>query len=103
MTNLIDKAIHKNSKLSYEEIKHSLGDRQRAVLEAVEYLRVATDRDVLNYLCLNDMNQVRPRITELIKKGVVQEIGNVRCTTTDRQVRQIKILKEDKNQLKFNL
>lgn len=103
MNKLIDKAIHRNSKLSYEEIRHNLGDRQRTVLEAVEYLRVATDRDVLNYLCLTDMNQVRPRITELIKKGVVQEVGNVRCVTTDRKVRQVKILKEDKNQLKFNL
>lgn len=101
MYNRISKNVHDNSVLSYEELKPTLGKRQQAVLSALESLRVATDREIRDYLCLDDMNQVRPRVNELLKMNVVCESGNVTCTTTNKLVRQLRLNREDKNQLKL--
>lgn len=69
--------------------------QEARVLAAYEVGQVWTDRQVLNRLRLRDMNEVRPSITKLVERGLLVEVGTVRCSTTKRQVRQCRRLAPD--------
>lgn len=56
----------------------------------------ATDRQVAGWLGFADMNAVRPRITELIERGWVEECGATRCPVTGKTVRLVRGLRERK-------
>lgn len=49
-----------------------------------------SDRDVMIALGFDEPNQVRPRITELVKSGLIKEVGKRKCETTGKNVRLIK-------------
>jgi chromosome condensin MukBEF MukE localization factor len=53
--------------------------------------RFYTDRQVKTILGFNDMNQVRPRITELIKLGLLEEVGKTKCPITCKMVRVVNL------------
>lgn len=82
---------HPNSKAAFVALD-DLGKRQRAVYNILLDHGPMTDREVLDILDGHDMNQVRPRITELIHAGWVQELGRVSCAVTGRPVRRVKAL-----------
>jgi len=85
------KKIHINSKLSFRELQETLGKRQGAILQAVTRMKkLVTDRQVKNLLELDDMNAVRPRISELLRLGVLKEGTPVKCPITGRKVRRVK-------------
>ena len=92
--------IHENSKEAYHKIKPELtGRRKEIYLAMLKTGRKMTDREVKEQMGLSDMNAVRPRITELIKSGHVEEVGNVRCPITAKTVRQVMVLNEMQMQL----
>lgn len=97
--------IHINSKEAYDEIRNKVTDRQRSIIKVVERYPNSSDRDVLNELGWHDMNMVRPRITELVQRGLLVESGARLCAITDRKCRTLKLPAfEHKGQLKmFNL
>jgi len=67
-----------------------LGKRQAAVLEVYKTTgRCHTDRSVMFNLGQLDPNACRPRISELIAKGVLEEKGKVTCPITGRTVRLV--------------
>lgn len=85
------KKIHINSKMSFRELQETLGKRQGKILQAVTSMKkLVTDRQVKNLLGLEDMNQVRPRISELLRLGVLKEGTPIKCPTTNRLVRRVK-------------
>ena len=85
------KKIHIHSKLSFRELQESLGERQGSILKIVTSIkRLVTDRQVKNLLKLEDMNSVRPRITELLRLGVLKEGTPIKCPITGRKVRRVK-------------
>lgn len=87
--------IHDNSIASYHEIKPELSGRRREIyLTLKNYSRKATDREIKELMGLGDMNAVRPRITELIKSGYVEEVGSTKCPITNKTVRQVMIINE---------
>ena len=87
--------IHANSIQSYEEIKPELSGRRKEIYLALwKSSRKMTDREVKDELGLADMNAVRPRITELIKAGHLEEVGNTKCPLTGKTVRQVMIFNE---------
>ena len=53
-----------------------------------------TDRTVKDMMRADDMNEVRPRITELIERGVVKEYGNTTCPVTNKTVRTVGLVCE---------
>lgn len=61
--------------------------RAAEILAALQYLGRASDREVCRHLGFADMNAVRPRISELIRDGAVEEIGEARDPVTGRNVR----------------
>lgn len=85
--------IHQNSKSSYGDLKPELGGRQKQIyLTMLNHMPVATDREIKEKMGLSDMNSVRPRITELIKSGHLEETDNTKCPVTNKTVRKVRIV-----------
>lgn len=83
--------MHSHSLSAYRAGGVSIGQRAQDVLAAIHRLGAATDREVMIALKFTDMNAVRPRITDLIKAGRLEESGSCEDTLTGRQVRVIRI------------
>lgn len=82
--------VHPNSAQAYHEQRKELSERAAAVLAV--YRRTVgslTDRAVKDALGFADMNAVRPRITELIDAGLLQECGRVKDEVTGKSVRVV--------------
>ena len=94
--------MHENSIEAYEELRNSLNHRQDRILALIERKPHSTDREILIAYGGTEMNQVRPRISELIDKELVQESGNRKCPQTKRTVRTLKAI-DYNNPLQMNL
>ncbi len=71
-----------------------LPDRQSVVIRAFSAGSDAlTDRDVAARVGAKDMNQVRPRITELLEVGVLVATGRAKCPATGKTVRTCRLAK----------
>jgi hypothetical protein len=80
------KNIHRNSLSAYAVLKKT--DRYEAIMKAYESIKSPlTDRDVKEILGFPDMNNVRPRITELIDQGKLKEVGTELDLVTNTRVR----------------
>jgi len=80
-------SVRDNSLEAYYELKATLNIRQDEILSIIEKYPLLTDREILTKYGGREMNEVRPRITELIKKGLVKEAGDSKCQITGRTVR----------------
>lgn len=78
--------IHRNSVAAHRELS---GTRHQAVLDVVRALGSATDRAICVAMGAKDMNYVRPRVTELVKRGLLVELRSQRCPQTGRNVRVV--------------
>ena len=85
--------IHANSLAAYHDGElGAFTKRQREILGVLGGTGPKiTDRTCMKLLGYTDMNAVRPRITELIKKGVLRESGQISCPETKKKVRQFSI------------
>ena len=95
------KQIHPNSLKAYNEIKLKLGARHRRILQIYHIAnRPLTDREVKQLGRYDDMNEVRPRITELAdpeKFKRLVECGKVRDVITKKMVRQTRLRRPEEN------
>lgn len=85
-------SAHTNSQLAYEAIQSEgkLSMRQALILQwLLAHPQPWTDREIAAGMGYPDMNCVRPRITELIKIGLVSEFDNVKCVVTGKTVRRV--------------
>tara|TARA_R100000773_G_C4220642_1_gene119372 strand:- start:3595 stop:3858 length:264 start_codon:yes stop_codon:yes gene_type:complete len=87
--------MHENSLKAYREEGKKLSQRARQILAFFENAGPAwfTDREVKHGLEFEEMNQVRPRITELIERGILEEVGKTKCTLTKKQVRLVGLVR----------
>jgi predicted HTH transcriptional regulator len=76
--------MHSNSLTAWHELDPD--GRKAAIIDAM-CGQAMTDREVKNNLSLPDMNCVRPRITELVKDGLLLEVGSKKDEATGRTVR----------------
>lgn len=87
--------IHDNSHTAYhgERAQGRLSKRQAVILRWMEAQgpHAFTDREIAARLDFPDMNCVRPRLTELIDMGLIEEAGNVRCPVTGKRVRTTRV------------
>lgn len=65
--------MQQTSLFAYQEIKHSLGDRQKAVYEALK-MKDMTDQELATWLSW-PINTVTPRRGELVKMGLIRKAG----------------------------
>jgi hypothetical protein len=95
--------IHDNSLTAFHSLNRE--HRREFVLKAYKACGSLTDREVKEYLGLEDMDEVRPRISEMIKIGILVECGERIDLKTRRPVRisRIKLPGEDKQAELFGL
>ena len=98
------KRIHEDSRLSYAEgLREGLfSARELAILCVLESARSPLeDREIMEALRYTDMNAVRPRITELVKAGVLEERGTTIDGVTRKTVRMVQIARPHGAQLEL--
>jgi hypothetical protein len=92
--------MRRNSLLAYwNGQREAFSERENAILTAFEWLGMGTDRECMERLKSQgiiggDMNEVRPRINELIKEGVLEEFGTCECWYTGQVVRKARIARK---------
>lgn len=90
-----ERLMHANSLVAYWSEKfRSFSKRERLILGLLASRReigTFTDREIKDALGFCDMNSVRPRITELIKKGELEEWGSRRDSETGKMTRRVRI------------
>lgn len=78
------RAVRDTSIISLEQLREELGDRQRLVLELIETHPHRTDRELARIAGAADPNVIRPRRSELYRKGLVRESGKRPCGVTGK-------------------
>lgn len=85
--------MHLNSLQTWTEEIPRLSKRENVIHQFfLESAGVYTDREVMEQLKFTETNQVRPRITELIKRKLLFEVGHKKCATTGKKVRLVSVL-----------
>ncbi len=87
--------MHQNSLLAFFENGPRLSKRAKAIVallesDAMQHLG-RTDRMVMTALGFSDPNAVRPRITELIDMGLLEECGDCRDSVSGQRVRRVRL------------
>lgn len=77
-----------------EAYKLRPGGRQWLIYGILEEYGSMTAREVCEKLGSNDMNYVRPRLTELVQMGKVEIIGKKKDTATNRTTSVYQVVKE---------
>lgn len=80
------------SKESNELMKPEKERRYQMILQVLDGEKTA--REICDALGYHDMNMVRPRITELIGRGVVEKCGTTFDNITQRTVNVFRIVEE---------
>ncbi len=90
--------MHTNTLTTHRKVRGELAERNRRILDYLDYLGSSggrlTDREIKDGIGLDDMNSVRPRITELIRDGWAVECGRARCHVTGQTVRLVRATTE---------
>lgn len=82
--------MHYNSLSAYYNGIPKLSKRESVIHQFfLETGGCYTDREVMKELGFIETNQVRPRITELIKKNLLRQVGSKKCETTGQKVRLV--------------
>ena len=85
------RSMHRNSLEAYRDEAPRLGARAAKIHALVLASgRTWTDRQIMSALGFSDMNSCRPRVTELIKAGMLSECGDVIDETTGKRVRIVR-------------
>lgn len=85
--------MHINSLQAYYEGKGDLFSKRKQEILSIlsKHINGLTDREIMIVLGYQEGNAVRPRLTELIHDGVVEEIGNKEDPITGKHVRIVRI------------
>ena len=87
------KSIHPNSVAAYWQGRTDLFNKRHRLI--IDIFRSAhspiTDREAMIAARATDPNFVRPRITELIDAGILDEVGSRVCPVTGKTVRLVKL------------
>jgi|GEM_PF-4443719 len=83
---------HSAMALKAQEAAGTTPKRCQAILGVLRASnRNMTDREIKDALDFSDMNSVRPRITEMIRDGILEEAGSVACPVTSMTVRCVRV------------
>jgi hypothetical protein len=93
--------IHENSLDAFYSERIKLGARAKHIYDWLYFNGPATDREVMHGLNYIDGNCVKPRITELIDKGLVTERDRIRCPVTHRMVRRVGVVTDNPMQMEL--
>lgn len=93
--------IHQNSLFALQEEKDAgkLDKRSKMILGVLESSPLRTwnggmhARQIMKALGFTDANSVKPRITEMIAAGILEECGSTKDRETGKTVRLVRIKK----------
>jgi hypothetical protein len=91
----VGRGMHVNSREAYHdpENRRMMGERARAILACLRGRGAPmSDAEIREAMGLKDMNDVRPRITELKKLGAICEVERVRDPRTGKTVRRVSVV-----------
>lgn len=84
--------MHRNSLAAYRAEEPHLSKRASLVMELIAWSGPKTDREVARALGFGEnLNAVRPRITELIDANKLMEVCDRKCPVTGKSVRVVDI------------
>lgn len=84
--------VHLNSLAAYAEgVEGGFSEREQLILGALRKLGQATDRELTAALGFTECNATRPRISEMCKRGYLEEIGSKLDQLTRRMVRIVRV------------
>lgn len=92
--------IHDNSIAAYHSEEPKLSNRAALIYIWIFENGPKTDREVMQGMGFPDMNNVRPRITELIEAARLMEVCSRRCPVTGKTVRVVDV-RRPRGQLAF--
>lgn len=81
--------MHAHSLATHREIGALIQGRRGEVYRFIEHHGAATDREVMVGLGYREPGAVRPRITELVSAGLLEECGSKKCPFTRKTVRLV--------------
>jgi hypothetical protein len=86
--------VHINSLIAYHDEHKTFNEREKLIYGQLMFAGRQTDREIKDALfsLSADMNTVRPRVSDLIEKGWVKEVGQKRDAVTGKTVRIVKAL-----------
>lgn len=88
----LDHRMHEHSLKAYAEEERKLGKRAQAIYDRVKQFGPHTDRELAAALGFGEnLNAVRPRVTELIAATRLMELAPVRDPVTGKTVRRVDI------------
>jgi transcription initiation factor IIE alpha subunit len=87
-----DHKMHDNSLQTYRKERPKLSRRAGAIYDLL-IKGPLTDREIAKRLKFDEMNSVRPRITELKQAGLIEECGSKIDPDTGHRVRLTKLRK----------
>lgn len=68
------------------------GERERLIIDAYVAAGLPqTDRQIAERLGFDDMNKVRPRISDLIDDLILREVGSTKDHVTGKKVRLVEV------------
>ena len=84
--------MHANSLIAYYEERRKFNKREKLVYGQLAFGGAQTDRQIKDavFHVNGDMNLVRPRVSDLIKRGWIIEVGKTKDTVTGKAVRIVK-------------
>lgn len=84
-------SVHINSRKAYNESVDKLNKRARRIFAFMQGKPPMTDRQIMTGMCFCEPNAVRPRITEMIKAGLMREACSTKCDITKKTVRKVDV------------
>lgn len=82
-------AMHDNSLSAFSEISDERSERATLIYNLLANMaRPMTDREVARMLGFQDLNAVRPRLTELLEGHWLVESTSIKCPVTGKTVRR---------------
>jgi DNA-binding Lrp family transcriptional regulator len=72
-----------------------LSTRSRAIYDYLERTGPQTDREVMHGMLYSEPNMVRPRITEMVKAGLLEECGSKVDRFTGKPCRLVRVPKQE--------
>ncbi len=82
--------MHRNSVAAYRIEESKLSTRAEAIMEWIRLHGPRTDRELAREMGFGEnLNAVRPRLTELIDANRLMEVGDVKCPVTGKRVRRV--------------
>src|ERR1044072_4267159 len=89
---------HDNSIAAFRDIQRSTADTLRGkVLDILREHGPCTDRMLGHYLDIDDdcARSITPRVSELLRAGMIKEVGTTACNVSGRIVRVVDLTSAD--------